>query len=339
MRINILSVSCILLTSIACSKQQRNQVNAGYKIGESYVPYALNQPDTTFFLPKILTEISGLSYDESSKSILCVGDEDGKLFFLDKNTGQIIDDLDIGDKNDYDGVEKVGSIIYILESDGDLHRYDMEKRETLAKIENRLEADNDLEGITYHKSTESLLLSCKKEGLKKKDDDIGKIIYQAKMVELDKVSKFTEVDLSSNFKEMSAKGFNKGPFFNFIVMQRLRDFSPSGIAVKPSTGEIYLISSKAGVLVVLEPEHYQVTLILFLNRSTHIQPEGICFDKEENLYISNEGRGKPARLHVFRPSGEVELIEEGKDNAIEVLLDNDSIIDHSEQKDTLSRPL
>ncbi len=39
--------------------------------------------------------------------------------------------------------------------------------------------------------------------------------------------------------------------------------------------------------------------LIKLNKSDFIQPEGICFDKAENLYICNEGKDKQAIVYRF----------------------------------------
>lgn len=324
-------VVLLLLSLWACNNKER-KTNAGYLAEGQAVPYAVNQPDTTFVMPKKLEEISGLGYNSDDSTLVCIDDEHGSFFFVDKNTGKIVEEVEFGDDNDYEGVEKVGDKVYILESDGDVHIYDLAKKKTLDKFENKLGEKNDLEGLGYDAERKILLLVCKKKGIDQKRKDIGRIIYQAKVGELEKISEYHTIDLSKNFEDLTAEGFTKGPFFNFIVMQRLRDFSPSGITVRPSTGEIYVVSSKGGVLVTLDPGDYKVNSILFLNRYTHIQPEGICFDADENLYISNEARGRAARIHMFRPTENIVLIEEGEKSALEVLLDADSVRrDSSEQ--------
>ncbi len=37
-----------------------------------------------------------------------------------------------------------------------------------------------------------------------------------------------------------------------------------------------------------------------LDKKTFRQPEGICFDPEGNLFISNEGQGGKANILIFK---------------------------------------
>ena len=67
-----------------------------------------------------------------------------------------------------------------------------------------------------------------------------------------------------------------------------KTFAPSGIAVHPISGEIFVISSQGKKLLILSPEGEKNTLIE-LDPETFVQPEGICFTPNGDLYISSEG--------------------------------------------------
>jgi len=41
--------------------------------------------------------------------------------------------------------------------------------------------------------------------------------------------------------------------------------------------------------------------IHFLDEKLHTQPEGICFDNQNNLYIADEGQKKKAKIYRFYP--------------------------------------
>jgi hypothetical protein len=66
------------------------------------------------------------------------------------------------------------------------------------------------------------------------------------------------------------------------------DFRPSALAQNPRTKEWYIVSSVNKLLVITDA-NWKVTAAYNLNPALYIQPEGIAFDKNLDLYISNEG--------------------------------------------------
>jgi uncharacterized protein YjiK len=78
---------------------------------------------------------------------------------------------------------------------------------------------------------------------------------------------------------------------------RIRKFAPSGIAVHPDSKEYYILSSQGKTLVVVDDQN-KIKHIEFL-KSQHAQPEGICFDDQAKLYISNEARGLSPKIFMY----------------------------------------
>jgi hypothetical protein len=54
-----------------------------------HFPYDLRTPDETFKLPYILEEISGLAMTEDGQYLVAVQDEDGLVFFIERQTGEV----------------------------------------------------------------------------------------------------------------------------------------------------------------------------------------------------------------------------------------------------------
>ena len=76
-------------------------------------------------------------------------------------------------------------------------------------------------------------------------------------------------------------------------------FAPSAIALHPFTRNLHILSSKGKWLSVIAPDN---TLIYIekLDKTKHGQPEGILFDADGTLYISNESKkDKPANIQRF----------------------------------------
>ena len=85
---------------------------------------------------------------------------------------------------------------------------------------------------------------------------------------------------------------------DFLGVKRMI-FKPSALAIQPETKDIYVLSSVAKSLIVLDQEGV-LKSAYSLPRSIFRQPEGIAFDTEFNLYISNEGRDKKATMLKFK---------------------------------------
>ena len=75
-------------------------------------------------------------------------------------------------------------------------------------------------------------------------------------------------------------------------------FHPSCLARHPRTGEWYIISSVNKVLVVLD-DRWTVKQMYDLDPVLFKQPEGLAFDKQGNMYISNEGVQGNANVLLF----------------------------------------
>ena len=82
-----------------------------------------------------------------------------------------------------------------------------------------------------------------------------------------------------------------------ILDKRMKDFAPSGLAIEPTTGNLFILSSQGHLLLVVNPEG-EIKTIQFLDRFQYRQPEGICFDANGTLYLSSEGKGGTAKLYV-----------------------------------------
>ena len=65
-------------------------------------------------------------------------------------------------------------------------------------------------------------------------------------------------------------------------------FHPSALAINPITKQWFIVSSVNKVLLVAD-EKFNIISTHHLSSNTFNQPEGIAFDKDGNLFISNEG--------------------------------------------------
>lgn len=266
-------------------------------------PYHLENPGEKFKLPGRLNEISGLSISGDGAMLVAVNDEQGKLFYLDKNTGNVVQEFKFGKSADYEGVEVVGDQVYVVNSSGTLYKVNHpgEKNQETTTYRTSLQRENDVEGLAYDKAGHRLLIACKGkagegDALKEK-----RAIYS---FDLDGEQLMKEPLFVINRQEIKVWRHREKSIARRVIGyldENLADdaFGPSGIAIHPLTGEVYVLSSVGNCLVVLSQAgkiiHFEA-----LNPDLHQQPEGICFDSDGTLFLSDEARGGRAEVFKYR---------------------------------------
>jgi uncharacterized protein YjiK len=161
-----------------------------------------------------------------------------------------------------------------------------------------LNKDNDVEGLGYDRAGNRLLLACKAHPDGRKD---ARGIYSFSLQD-NRLSQDAAFTLTLGAVHEYLGKHPEIPRFDkvksFFDEDEL-DFSPSALAVHPSTGHLYLLSSKGKMIVVMNRKS-EIVYIQKLEKEEHPQPEGLCFDREGNLYISNEGKDGKASVLVYR---------------------------------------
>lgn len=251
----------------ACEPKKKNQEQQKDATFQNInLPYNFEAPSEKYDLPDKLKEISGLSYYKKNQ-LICVNDEEGKIFIYDINKKKIIDKIPFGKDGDYEGVEVVGDEVFVLESNGKLKGF---------KIGEAFEREIDCsepevveyEGLGYDPKSKYLLLVAKE---RTKEVDDKKMVYA---YDFDRKVLFKHIAIPQEQVTDDANG---------------KDFRPSGIAVHPKTGQIFIIASDGKKLLILS-KNGQKEALISLNPKTYRQPEGICFSPDGELFISSEGK-------------------------------------------------
>lgn len=253
-----------------------------------YFDYDLTSAIAEHKLSKKLTEISGLSLSSDGQYLLAVNDELGTVFFLDKNSGNIVQEKKFGKKGDYEGLTMVGDQIYALRSDGTIYEISNLNSDELETniYETTLDKKHDVEGLAYDPSNHRLLLACKKNSFEGESTKDLKAIY---VFDLDtKLLSETPVYLISRKEVVFGKEARMESWWPNALS---KSFGPSGLTIDPKTGNIYLLSSPGKLLLVLNPSG-EVIHIQKLDKKAFRKPEGICFGKDGTLFISSEGNAK-----------------------------------------------
>lgn len=298
----------VLLSLLSCGKSGEKAVDRPADTVRQaepfHFPYDLNKPDDTFKLPNELDEISGLGISPAGDRLAAVQDEDGKLFFIDPLSGEVTAEIDFWKDGDYEGIEMVGDEVYVVKSTGTVYRVKDpgEEGQEVEKYNYFLDDKNDVEGLAYDPAGHRLLLACKAEAGAGEEYELKKAIYafdlntftlQEKpvyLISLADVQDYLDTAPAIRKLEKLMDFFQPG--------ESEFSFSPSGIAIHPVTGHIYIPSSVGKLLLILSPDG-RVLHIEKLSKEVHAQPEGICFAADGALFISNEGKNGKAKIHRF----------------------------------------
>ena len=264
------------------------------------IGYDLSTPDRVYFLPQDLLEISGIT-EVDAALIACIQDEHETVFFYDLNKNEIVRQFNIGDNGDYEDIARVGRVLYILRSDGVISEV---TDYASGKIKRTVHETNipwkDNEGFCYDQLNNRLLIAPKEtpgkdSGNKKLRFIYGFSLNSDKLIK-DPVFEF-DVDVIENFALVNnikvpmkgKKNEGKKPDIELQI---------SAIGIHPITGRLFALSGAEKLLFVFDMNG-NIEYIQKLKPDLFRQPEGITFMNNGDMFISNEGKKKPATLIRF----------------------------------------
>lgn len=269
--------------------ESENSAKLSDKFGSSKIS---ELPDTkeVMELPNNLEEISGLSFDASANGLIAHDDELAILYNINFEKREIVSKQKIGDIGDYEGVEKVGSEIFLLNSGGEILAYNLNTEQS-QKYSTGLNAINNTEGLGFYNG--NLLVACKGKPEKESTQDFKdcRSIYSFSL-NSKSLSEVPFMLISESMLSSFATGASSGE------KDRMSKFAPSGIAIHPETNLIYILSNKGRMLLVTNGQAV-IQKLYFLDYKKHRQPEGICFDTQSRMYISNEGDGDIPLIYQY----------------------------------------
>lgn len=275
----------LLLSCGGSSTKTDRQPEAGTVAPPFKLPYNLTTPDENVTLPKALNEISGLTYYKDDK-LLCVQDEEAVVYVYDTKKKKVLYDFGFGGQGDFEGIEYVDGEAYVLESNGNLFRFEppantdaieTEVASNIRRTKTDLPAKTEVEGLGYEPKTKRLLLAVKQGGGASSD----RTVYS-----FDLLNRAVFKDMQLNDEQLKGAGIDP------------KTYKPSGIAVHPISGEWYVLTS-AGKRLLITNRQGQILGSESLNPKLFRQPEGICFAPNGDLFIASEGDGKKGYVMRF----------------------------------------
>lgn len=308
---NILSGLCILLLSVGCKANVAQDTTKQGQISLQWMdfqlPFDLSHPTATWPLPVELLEISGLSLSGDGNFLLAVQDETGIVYWINKQTGTVSRNSEFWKEGDYEGIETTPEAVYVVKASGTIYqiRNIGESTQAVEKFNTLLNNTTaDVEGLAYDALHKRLLLACKAPAGTEVSDIFERAVYafypDSKTLSETPVFRIHQSDVQA-WLQAAANDPATTKIAEYFSKEKKEAFqlAPSSIAVHPITGHIYLCSSGGRLLLVLDA---QGTLlhIAKLDKALLQQPEGMCFDKNGDLYLSSEGKDTaPAVLVKF----------------------------------------
>jgi uncharacterized protein YjiK len=248
--------------------------------------YNLSTPDKVWEMPPQLREISGICFNKEGK-MLCEQDQKGEIFVYDLQTGSIEKVIKFSGKGDFEDIAYKNETVFILRSDGIIFCVEnyLSPNPVTTQITTFLHADNNTEGLVYDSENDRLLVACKGNSGIKAAHKRTKAVYAVTL---------TNKKMENNPVFVISKKDMKNVFNDDI------EIDPSAIAINPLTKNIFMLGTRGvKVLIELSPNGK----LLHVNKLTNplfIQPEGMTFDKNGDMYISNEGKEKKGNILLFR---------------------------------------
>jgi DNA-binding beta-propeller fold protein YncE len=276
----IFSLLCIGIVGTSCSQDKKSD---GKKAGHSKkaavsnaspAGYDLNNP-IKYNMPAELLEISGIAFNNGdANTIYAEQDEEGKIFYFRPGDSKV-NYAKFGKAGDYEDVAILNNQAVILRSDGSLFSFPLAEAKAgqinSVKEFKKILPAGEYEGL--HANGSKLYALCKQCAGKDHNKECNGYIFN--------------LAADGSITQSGTFTIDVQKIASLIGKRKLR-FHPSALAKNPLTKQWYVLSSVNKLIVVLD-EQWNVLQVYPISGRTFLQPEGIAFDKQGNLYISNEG--------------------------------------------------
>lgn len=228
-----------------------------------------------------LDEVSGIVYSPKEGGLIAVNDEQGRLYMVSTSSYKIKEDIKFAKSGDYEAVALHKNKLLVMNSKGSI----WEMKLNAKAVSNVKEYDFSIkEKIEF----EAMLW------------DGGDIVYlvSKQSNENRKHKKTLVYGFDMHTKKYIAQPIQEIKWSDISKRTGVEKLQVSAAAIHPKTGDIYMVASIEKLMVVLN-KNWVVKEVHELDKKLFKQPEGIAFDLECNLYISNEARGgRPNVIYI-----------------------------------------
>jgi len=245
---------------------------------DSPVGYNFNQPERKI-LPGMLQEVSGITFAEGNNHILYAQqDEDGRLFYLNLRNMDV-QSVKFAGAGDYEDLAISDQNVVMLRSDGTFYTFPQQtsyQKEIPAIKTDKLLPKGEYESLASAPGSQQLYVLCKQCHIDRKTEST--------------TGYSLEVNPDGTLSRQGSFSISNKEISKFVDLKG-KAFRPSALTKNKKSDEWYVLSSINKLLVITDA-HWKVKAAYPLNPKLFNQPEGIAFDQNNNLYISNEAGNK-----------------------------------------------
>lgn len=263
------------------SKESRTDANIISATLSGRLPFNLEAPDKKFVVPEVLHEISGIAAVNDS-IIACIADEKGTVYFFNLNTIAVDHKLKFADKGDFEDLTIYQNTLYVLDSKGvvwTIQNY-LSDNPQVTSTELGIEEPFELEGLCQRDDT--LFIAAKYYHNKKRD--------QAGLLPVWR--------LNAGMKAGDPL-FNVSDFIESTRENIAVPFHTSALLFDESLQQWFCLSTHTKAFIQCDYRG-NILKIQALSEKEFSQPEGLCFTKNGDLLISNEGRDGAGNILLFK---------------------------------------
>jgi uncharacterized protein YjiK len=252
-------------------------------------------PVARWELPGALQEISGLVLTANGR-LLTHGDSRGKVFEIDYRRGTVTKEFSLGPPTphaDFEAITMVGDTVVLLASDGVLYQFSEGANGNsveYARQDTGLGEKCEFEGVAYDATLKALLLACKKVHDKRMKDSL--IVYRWPLPVVRDTGKATRRNRKLKASYLAV------PLVRVIGSNDWTGLHPSDITIDPFNGNYLLVASQEKALLEITP----AGAVVFARPLPpgHDQAEGVAITKDSILIVSDEAKGGPALITLYR---------------------------------------
>lgn len=242
-------------------------------------------PADRWELPKALAEISGLAVDARGR-VFAHDDERAIVYQLDLPSRRIVKRFAFGQpavRGDFEAIAVVDGRFVLTTSDGLLYSGpEGQDGEAVPFVKYATGAGAlcEVEGLAYDAGDRSFLLACKAPRVRALRGYLAVLRWSVAGRTLDASPRFL-VPLASIASAVGAQ------------------FHPSELARDPAGGHLLVLAAREHAIAELAPDG-KVVDVVRLRHERHRQPEGLAFDADGSLLVSDEANGGRATLTRYR---------------------------------------